>query len=78
AYASVIAEREGLPLDDPRVRIWAAALRSVSEWAFGRWMLIGGSRTRILAEAWNVLAQLNDPVRPSRPARVLSSHRDAL
>ncbi|MFI5053100.1 MAG: TetR family transcriptional regulator [Acidimicrobiia bacterium] len=61
AYAAVVAQREQLPSDDPRVRIWADALASVSRLAFESWMVQGGSRTKILAESWKVLAQLQGP-----------------
>jgi AcrR family transcriptional regulator len=66
-YAKVIAQREHLPLDDPKVRVWARALRSTGGWAFGRWLEIGGSRTEILADAWKILAHLNDPDRGASP-----------
>jgi AcrR family transcriptional regulator len=58
AYAHVITRRERWRADDPRTRIWAAALTSTSAWAFQQWMERGGSRTKILAEAWQILAQL--------------------
>jgi AcrR family transcriptional regulator len=58
AFAEVIIERERLAGDDPVVRIWAAALTTTASWAFEEWMVRGGSRTRILADAWKILAQL--------------------
>jgi AcrR family transcriptional regulator len=75
AYAQVIAEREHLPIGDPTVRVWAAALAGASASAFEEWMERGGSRTEILADAWEILAQLNDATRPRgqrRPARASS------
>jgi AcrR family transcriptional regulator len=69
AYAKVIAQREHLQEDDPRVQIWAAALLSASDWAGQRWMEIGGSRSKILAEAWEILAELNKPGRARQPAQ---------
>jgi AcrR family transcriptional regulator len=61
AYAQVIAQREDLPADDPRVGVWAAALAGASAAAFEDWMDRGGSRTEILADAWEILAQMNRP-----------------
>jgi AcrR family transcriptional regulator len=69
AFAKVIAQRERLQDDDPRVRIWAAALLGASGWSFRRWMEIGGSRTKILAEAFETLAEFNNPGRTRHPAR---------
>jgi AcrR family transcriptional regulator len=65
AYAQVIAQRESLPVDDPKVGVWAAALAGASASAFADWMERGGSRTKILAEAWETLAQLNEVAVPS-------------
>jgi AcrR family transcriptional regulator len=58
AFGKVIVEREQLADDDPIVRVWAAALTSTASWAFQQWMVRGGSRTEILADAWEILTQL--------------------
>jgi AcrR family transcriptional regulator len=70
-YVKVVAKRENRAEDDPKVRVWARALQSTGGWAFGHWLEVGGSRTQILAEAWEILALLNDPSRQTLTTRAV-------
>jgi AcrR family transcriptional regulator len=58
AYGAVIAMRTGMHPDDARVQVWAAAIASISAWAFLRWLEVGGNRSLILADSLVMLGDL--------------------